>query len=340
MNKNELPSTLSLLTSDKKLKNVITSSIINNDMNTGLLYSTQLLSPIGFLIPAMGLVAGNLHLNKKVRNRLQLQNGQEIQLKLKDTSPLLDAMEQGNTIKFIADDKNEKITDYLIIPKNKESNVDKYLLSLAHNPKLFLNNDGIFTIRYYNELVHLKESKGLQYTSYLLERPYEDVSLEKLFLAFQKGETTLDKITQGHEVDSGLEYKETKQILNDYQNAIHDCQKRYNILENSAEKYAEKGMDDYVDNIIEEMKEIEEQIKVYKNASDEYHKKLRYNVGDQNPQKEKLRTAISHAFSDFYKTIKIRKALELHKHLKHSIEVLNGYTYSPEKSSDDWVLNI
>ncbi|MGC9385059.1 MAG: hypothetical protein ACP5D6_10705, partial [Kosmotogaceae bacterium] len=341
-NKALLPSTLSMIQSDTASKNVITSTIINGSVNKMLLYGALVfLGPLALTAPILGAAAGTIYLNKKFKKQLQLQNGQEIKLKVEYASlpPLVDAMEHGNIVKFITDDKNEEITDYLIIPKNMESNLANYIKSLTKYPKLFLNNEGIYTIRYYNDFIQLKESKGILYTSYLLERPYEEVSLEKLFLAFQKGETTLDLITQGHEVDD-IKSNTIKQMLDEYQDQIHEYQKKYDELEEMANHYDAIGNPEYANNCIKKMSQLEQQIRRYKQLSSEYRKKARYRVGDQNPQKEKLRSSVSHAFSDFYKTVKIRKAVELHKHLKRSIEVLNGYIYSPEKSPDDWVLNI
>lgn len=328
----QLPSTLEALSQNQQNKHIIKGKIAQNADNKKIMYSTAAtLFPIGLaaLFPLAGvqLLLGSALIHKLIKTKkltLELENNERIQISnIANLAPsLIDAMEKNNTVVFVENDNN--IEDAVILPTEHENSIDKYVRLLSENNKIFFNNNGIWTIRYNNDFVQIKDFKGPNYIHYLLQKSNKHIGLAELYHAVNGGDLpTLEGIIDGHTVDKNQVREEIFTNINLLREAIETLDNRYDNAE----------IDDnepLMIKIDKERESIEAEIKFLEG-------KKYYAPRNISKERKKISNLIRKSFSDFYKQINTLE--NLHLHLHDSIKVENGYKYIKEDITTPWLIN-
>lgn len=327
----QLPSVLEALSQNKQNKQILRGKIAPNEYNKTILYSTLATLPIlgiAALIPIPGiqLLVSSTLIKKLIKSKrlvLELNNEKRIEIsKIISSAPsLIDAMENNNTTIFIAN--KDDIEDTIIIPSKRENEIDKYLRVLKKNNKIFFNKNGIWTIRYNNDFMQIKDFKGPNYIHYLLKKSNKHIGLAELYHAVNGGDLpTIEAIIDGHTIDKNQARGEIFANINLLKNAIETLNSRYYKAE----------LDDnepLMIKIDKERESIEAEIKFLES-------KKYYAPKNLSKERKKISNLIRKSFSDFYKQINTLENLCLHLH--DSIKVENGYKYIKEDISTPWLI--
>jgi len=291
-------------------------------------------------------------------------NGRKYLFQIKDSElpALINAMENGNKIimiikpflpnkvnqnnllmkglRLISDSEYiesnpDEIKNYLILPNEKNLDIDQYVELLSNNEKIFIKYNDIWTIRYENEFTQLKDIKCISYIYYMLSRPFKDISLEKIYYDLNEG----NPIYEGEAVQEVREKGAESDQIKNYQDEIKKLKGEYKIVEIKAESASDFNDDEKSNEYLKEMKAIEDNIYKYKSLIRDIENSLKRNIQETLPEREKIRSTVSHSFTDFYNMIRRRKLTKFLKYLKSSIKVYRGYTYAPLDNSESWVLH-
>lgn len=291
-------------------------------------------------------------------------NGRKYLFQIKDSElpALINAMENGNKIimiikpflpnkvnqnnllmkglRLISDSEYiesnpDEIKNYLILPNEKNLDIDQYVELLSNNEKIFIKYNDIWTIRYENEFTQLKDIKCISYIYYMLSRPFKDISLEKIYYDLNEG----NPIYEGEAVQEIREKGAESDQIKNYQDEIKKLKGEYKIVEIKAESASDFNDDEKSNEYLKEMKAIEDNIYKYKSLIRDIENSLKRNIQETLPEREKIRSTVSHSFTDFYNMIRRRKLTKFLKYLKSSIKVYRGYTYAPLDNSESWVLH-
>lgn len=373
-NCNDLPTVLEQLSKESNKNNIIRSRISKNQNNRSLyyFYFTRIYSTnkdyfeIDIIKPSiMKFVFGEINLTlSKIDLLTDFDNGRKYLLQIKDSElpALINAMENGNIIMMVikpyvpyAVNQNkliskglklitendyiegnpDKVLNYLILPNEKSLDLYQYVELLSNNKKVFIKFNDIWTIRYENEFTQLKDVKCISYIYYMLSRPHKDISLEKIYYDINGG----NPIYEGQAVQEVREDGAELNTIKKYKDEIKKLTDEYKIVEIKAEAASDFNDDEKTNEYLKEMKAIEDKIDKYKSLIRDYGNIINRNIHETLPEREKIRSTVSHSFTDFYNMIRRRKLTKFVKHLKSSIKVYQGYTYTPLDNSESWVLH-
>lgn len=194
---------------------------------------------------------------------------------------------------------------------------------LSENDKVFVMNDGIWSIKYFDEEVIVKDIKGARYIHYLLSNPHRHLSFPELYVGVNGGDIKeLQSIVEGHDFE----------IDGNYDDILESLRKEKSRIKNEIEslKPSNKTNAQKIKKLKEKIVFIEDEIK--KLVRLQYHG-VRYSA-----EGERLRSAIRMATSNFYKKLEKHEVEKLLRYFKSQIQVRYGYTYVPKDGSDEWVL--
>jgi len=354
MESNNLPAVLEALTVNSSNKNIIKSTIIQNEFNNKILYSTLALLAPALFFPMIGipLLASATFAKKLIKSKkltLELENKERIKItNITNSVPALtEAMENNQTTIFVVND--EDVEDAVILPNEQESEIEKFIRLLKENEKIFIKNNDIWTIRYNKEFTQLKDFKGPNYVHYLLQNPYKECSLWELNTAINKpdreqlyvvADQNANLKSKDEEKKEEIQYKSAPyDEVNEAYNRLNEYKKRLERLNDLIEE-AEASNDIDMLLIIDKSKKEREILSKEINRINYEIKHKNFDRTTDKKEDEKIRQAISQAYKQFRKTINTEKLSNLHKHLTRSIVTGNIYKYDPEGSDISWLLDL
>lgn len=195
---------------------------------------------------------------------------------------------------------------------------------LSKNNMVFVENNGIWNIKYYDEFVQLADISGIRYVHYILNHPQKDISLAELYTAINGGSPEeLENIIE-FSGSISVDTISLKETMKNYENEIKRLLRLIDDTEITGNQAKLNSFRKQIDDIEKEMSRVTRDI-IFPNN--------KYAL-----EREKIRKAIYSAIALFYKKLEKQGANKLLHHLKSQILVYNGYTYIPENDNDKWVL--
>lgn len=319
MNPKNLPSVLKVLTNKRSNKKIIKSKIIPNEYNMTVLHNTNIDIPEFFGLTAIGATYDYVTTPIEVFSHfITLENKRKINiLNIEKSKQILtDAMETNSEVSFIK--YKRKIEDCVVLPRDTGNIINNFIEFLADNEKVFVKNNGIWTIRYKEEFIQVKDSKGLNYIQYLLQNPNKHIGLAELYHAVNGGDLpTLESIIDGHTIDKN-------QVREEILNNISLLNKKLDVLDQNYDIADFENNEEKMIKIDKERESIKAEIKFLND-------KKYYAPKNISHERKKISNLIRKSISDFYTQIITLEKLYMHLH--DSIKVENGYKYIDQNLS-------
>lgn len=195
---------------------------------------------------------------------------------------------------------------------------------LSKNNMVFIENNGIWNIKYYDEFVQLADIMGIRYVHYILNHPQKDISLAELYTAINGGsQEELENIIESSG-DISTNTRSLKDTVSNYEDEIERLLRLIEDIKVIGDQAKIKAIKREIEIIEKEMSKV---------TRDIIHPNSKHAL-----ERERVREVIYAAISLFYKKLENIAAEKLLHHLKSQIQVLYGYTYVPDSDSEEWVL--